>query len=113
MSNVWTILERLQQQLSPLPSLSLFSLFSFVRLSIQLKSEVILAQPSHYSPTQPPLFLPPTVITFLSECCAIDKRDVPVLWDELKETIWGADPTINMDTDTMYEKHGLKLGFRE
>ncbi|KAG1832287.1 hypothetical protein DFJ58DRAFT_671167 [Suillus subalutaceus] len=55
--------------LGSIPDLTLETIFTFALLATSLKDDIILTQPATHDIDEPPLFLPPSIVTFLSGAC--------------------------------------------
>ena len=84
------LLAALSQYEDLLGKLSLSSLFHFVMHVEPLKNDIILAQSAHYyvDASQPPMFLPPSICSFVGRFTGLGPDDVTACWDVLKDLIW-------------------------
>ncbi|KAG1824785.1 uncharacterized protein BJ212DRAFT_1247525, partial [Suillus subaureus] len=74
--------------LASIPGLSLEVTFVFASLATSLKDNIILMQPATYHICKPPLFLPPSIVAFLSAACKLSPASMKMCWDVLKSSVW-------------------------
>ncbi|KAJ7063878.1 hypothetical protein C8F01DRAFT_1054782 [Mycena amicta] len=93
------------------PSLSLAETFTFIRLLVCLKNDIVLVQPSRVHDERAPLVLPPSIICFISDVLKIDEQWVEGFWAELKDEVWGwPDVVPTKEEEEMFRQHGWKRG---
>jgi hypothetical protein len=92
------------------PTLSVPSLFHFICISKQLRNDILLAQPAEEPEDEAPEVLPPSVTKLLADSCEISLEDVGLLWDELRQQIWGTYDFIAPHLDLVILKYGHGLG---
>ncbi|KAG1844813.1 hypothetical protein DFJ58DRAFT_664613 [Suillus subalutaceus] len=80
-------------RLSGISGLTLEVTFVFASLATGLKDDIILKQPATYNIREPPLFLPPSIVAFLSIACKLSPASVKVCWRVLKSSIWAGNFT--------------------
>ena len=90
--------------------LSVPHLFHFICISKQLKNDILLAQPAEEPEDEAPEVLPPSVTKLLADSCAISLEDVGLLWDELRQLIWGTYDFVAPRLDLVILKYGHDLG---
>jgi hypothetical protein len=78
----------LENHSETLRQLTLGQIVHFVTLASRLKDDILLTQPAHISPLQPPDVLPPSITSFLSDCCGLSEDLVDSCWDVLKDMAW-------------------------
>jgi hypothetical protein len=73
-------------------------LFHFICISKELKNDILLTQPAEPE-DEAPKVLPPSVTKLLADSCAISLEDVGLLWDELRQLIWGTYDFVALHLD--------------
>ncbi|KAG2097518.1 uncharacterized protein F5147DRAFT_527280, partial [Suillus discolor] len=68
--------------------LTLEAIFTFASLATSLKNDIILTQPATYDVHEPLMFLPPSIVTFLSKACVLSLESLRMCWSALKNNIW-------------------------
>ena len=66
------------------PDLTIIQVFQFISLTIKLKDDIILVQPSSVPVSEPPEILPPTAMVFLQRSCNMTEEYVINCWNVLK-----------------------------
>ncbi|KAG1779162.1 hypothetical protein EV702DRAFT_948719, partial [Suillus placidus] len=61
--------------------------FVFASLTIGLKDNIILMQPATYNIHKSPLFLPSSIVAFLSTACILSSVSIKMCWHVLKSSI--------------------------
>ncbi|KAG1905759.1 uncharacterized protein F5891DRAFT_894057, partial [Suillus fuscotomentosus] len=56
--------------------LTLETIFTFALLATSLKNDIILTQPTTHDVHEPPMFLPPSIVTFLSSACVLSSESL-------------------------------------
>jgi CxC5 like cysteine cluster associated with KDZ transposases len=90
--------------------LSVPHLFHFICISKQLKNDILLTQPAEEPEDEAPEVLPPSVTKLLADSCVISLEDVGLLWDELRQLIWGTYDFVTPCLDLVILKYGHNLG---
>lgn len=116
MTNFSLLCDLLARNVTKFSKLRLSQLLGFLALSLRLKNEILLTQPSTHKPDKPPMFLPPAVVGFLAAACELDRPSVTECWTVLKDTIWSSDPTDDTAmsaeaVDAFFYEHGPPFGF--
>lgn len=88
----------------------LFKISSFLLYAPRFKNDILLAQPSTWPATEPPLFLPQSVSTLLSSLCESDSESINKLWFYLKDTVWHYDERVKVVEDRL-RVYGKDLGY--
>ncbi|KAG1859229.1 hypothetical protein F4604DRAFT_1495511, partial [Suillus subluteus] len=91
--------------------LTLETIFTFASLATSLKDDIILTQPATHDIDEPPLFLPPSIVTFLSGACLLSLESVRMYWGALKNGIWADCFTISNKIKDLFDTHGHPYGF--
>jgi hypothetical protein len=95
-------------------AVTLGQIVRFVTLASRLTDDILLTQPPAASATDPPDFLPPSVIAFLGECCLMSVDRVEQYWDILKGMIWhGGDKSPESTVVDMFTRYGHQYGLCE
>jgi hypothetical protein len=89
------------------PTLSVSGLFNFICISKQLKNDILLAQPVEEPENEAPEVLPLSMTRLLADSCAILLEHVTLLWDELRQLIWG---TYNFTASNLGEVMDMAWG---
>ncbi|KAG1772089.1 hypothetical protein EDD22DRAFT_768787 [Suillus occidentalis] len=85
--------------LSSIHDITLETTFTFASLAASLKDDIILTQPATHDIHKPPIFLPPSVITFLGSACTLSSASVRMCWSALKDSIWAGNFASVLSTD--------------
>jgi hypothetical protein len=96
--------------LGDIPDLTLETIFTFASLTTSLKDDIILTQPATHDIDEPPLFLPPSIVTFLSGACLLSLESVRTCWGALKNGIWADCFAISDKNKDLFETHGHPYG---
>lgn len=96
--------------LSSIHDITLETTFTFASLAASLKDDIILTQPATHDIHKPPLFLPPSVITFLSSACTLSSVSVRTCWSALKDSIWAGNFAVYDKIKDLFETHGHPYG---
>ena len=81
----------------------LLKILSFLFYVPWFKNDILLAQSSSWSASDPPMFLPQSVVILLSYLCDTDEKSTNGLWSYLKDAMWGyAEKARVIDSD----RHG-------
>ncbi|KAG1844952.1 hypothetical protein DFJ58DRAFT_731030 [Suillus subalutaceus] len=99
--------------LSGISGLMLEVAFVFASLATGLKDDIILTQPATYNIREPPLFLPPSIVAFLSIACKLSPASVKVCWRVLKSSIWAGNFTVYEKMKDLFEMHGHPHGLTQ
>jgi hypothetical protein len=106
-----TRLLQLTDETSPaLRQLTLGQVVQFLTLAARLKNDIILTQPATVLASDPPDVLPPTVNSFLSDCCDISSDSVDRCWDVLKDVVWHGRDIFRDNSDTAFVEYGHRRG---
>jgi hypothetical protein len=87
-------------------------IMTFVMLTSRLKNEILIVQPANHQPDDPPLVLPPAIVSFLSSACNLSNQLTVDFWDSLKETVWKTAICNTSVIEDLFRVHGKDLGFR-
>jgi hypothetical protein len=95
---------------------SLPKIFLLIVSAIKLKDDILLAQPAEHSSTEPPDYLPPSVVVLLSRICSLTESIVEGYWRILKGIVWNeglANTAMCPEAlEAQFAKHGQDRGFR-
>ena len=81
----------------------LLKISSFLFYVPRFKNDILLAQSSSWPASDPPMFLPQSVVILLSYLCDTDEKSTNGLWSYLKDAVWGyAEKARVIDSD----RHG-------
>ncbi|EDR02614.1 uncharacterized protein LACBIDRAFT_308276 [Laccaria bicolor S238N-H82] len=89
----------------------LIKLSTFLLYAPRFKNDILLAQASNWPTTDPPMFLPQSILHLLSNLCEIDTESIHTLWSYLKETVWGYNEKAKA-VDERFKLFGKDLGYR-
>jgi hypothetical protein len=86
----------------------------FVMVTSRLKNDILLAQPSRHPVLQPPEFLPPSVVAFLTHSCGLDEPTVGQAWQILRDIVWRESVSFSSQEalEDIFRAHGHQFGFR-
>ncbi|KAG1859676.1 hypothetical protein F4604DRAFT_1684632 [Suillus subluteus] len=98
-------LKHVADSLSGIPGLMLEATLIFTSLATSLKDDIILTQPATYSIHNPPLFLPPSIVAFLSTACILSPASVEMCWSVMKSSIWAGNFTVSERMKGLFEMH--------
>ncbi|KAJ7328303.1 hypothetical protein DFH08DRAFT_709808 [Mycena albidolilacea] len=93
-----------------LQGISFLQLMTFTRLLSPLKNDIILCQPITVSTTDPPAFLPPSIISFVSEATGVPSSAIPKCWALLKEEVWALPKPELSNDEELFRTYGWKVG---
>jgi hypothetical protein len=103
-------LQSAADSLAGIPGLTLEVTLMFASLATGLKDDIILMQPATYDTSVPPLFLPPSVVAFLSAACVLSLESVKMCWGALKSSIWAGNFAMCEKMKGLFETHGHPHG---
>ncbi|KAJ7446362.1 hypothetical protein FB451DRAFT_1188796 [Mycena latifolia] len=90
-----------------LKTLSLNQILQFLRLSVHLKNDILLCQPSTVSTECAPENLPPSIASFLSDATHIPLADMDTCWDALKDDVWDyPSEALNQEDEQAFIDYG-------
>ncbi|KAJ7576367.1 hypothetical protein C8J56DRAFT_800133 [Mycena floridula] len=107
-----SLLERLKDQ----DLASIGTVFTMILCTSRLRNEILLAQRAQHSPSDPPLFLPPAIIQFLSSTCDITEEQVKKCWELIASLVWTDTDIIRSlqdpkGLDAFFQNYGADFGF--
>ncbi|KAG1808063.1 hypothetical protein EV424DRAFT_1350472 [Suillus variegatus] len=106
------MLKCVADNLAGIPGLSLEVTFMFASLATSLKDDIILMQPATHNICKPPLFLPPSIVSFLSATCKLQIESMKTCWSVLKSSIWAGNFAVHEKMKDLFEIHGHPHGLR-
>ncbi|KAG1900359.1 uncharacterized protein F5891DRAFT_1188674 [Suillus fuscotomentosus] len=77
----------------------------FASLATGLKDDIILMQPATHNICKPPLFLPPSIVSFLSAACKLQVASVKMCWSVLKSSIWAGNFAVHEKMKDLFKIH--------
>ena len=92
------------------PDLTIIQVFRFISLTIKLKDDIILVQPSSVPVSEPPEILPPTAMVFLQRSCNMTEEYVINCWNVLKLIIWYEAGQFDSNCEDYFVQNGHSLG---
>jgi hypothetical protein len=96
------------------PPVSLIQILKFIGYVTQLKDNILLAQPAHFSPIKNRPVLPPTIQAFIANACSLSVELVNQFWVALAPTAWHTDirfsPTSSPSFMSAYATYGHQVG---
>ncbi|KAF8989805.1 hypothetical protein BDZ89DRAFT_974611, partial [Hymenopellis radicata] len=108
----------LTQTIPSIKNIPLSAVLLFLRLSIDIRNDILLVQERTHNPATPPQHLSPSIIQFLASACTLLPEEVTSLWDALRVMIWESDEDpllLGIRDSESYERlfrdHGHVLGF--
>ncbi|KAJ6629366.1 hypothetical protein B0H10DRAFT_2388478 [Mycena sp. CBHHK59/15] len=85
-------------------------LMTFTRLLSPLKNDITLCQPITVSTMDPPAFLAPSIISFVSEATGVPSSAIPKCWGLLKEEVWALPkPELSNNEEELFRTYGWKV----
>jgi hypothetical protein len=90
----------------------LLKISSFLLYAPRFKNDILLAQASSWPASDPPMFLPQSVVILLSHLCDMDEKSTNGLWSYLKDAVWGYAENARV-IDERFKLYGKDLGFSE
>jgi hypothetical protein len=112
-------LAELLKCLNPYPNLietlSLSTLFHFIRCAAVLRQDILLTQSIKHSPDIAPEFLPQSILYFFSEILQISIEDTKTCWTALKEIIWEGKLSYQLEVEPLhlFKEYGTGIGLSE
>ncbi|KAK0245365.1 hypothetical protein EDD85DRAFT_917483 [Armillaria nabsnona] len=88
-----------------LSHINITQILLFICVSISLKNDILLVQPSRHSPNVPPKHLTLSFIKFLSSACTIKHKEVELLWEVFSDVIWAEDKTLYLPSLSCTNSH--------
>ncbi|KAG1790325.1 uncharacterized protein HD556DRAFT_1310722 [Suillus plorans] len=67
-------------------------------------------QPATHNICKPPLFLPPSIVSFLSAACKLQIASMKTCWSVLKSSIWAGNFAVHEKMKDLFEIHGHPHG---
>ena len=113
MDSLDTILGQIDELAPSLRShLSLSQIYKFLLYTSRLKNDIILTQRSTHNVEDPPVFLPPVIVSFLSEVLNLPDSLVDDCWSVFKNLIWNTEyiQALQKDPEDDFQSFGLKRG---
>jgi hypothetical protein len=90
--------------------LSLQQILKFITLSMKMKNDIILVQPTSVPASDPPDFLPPSITLFLQNSCGISETCVTSCWEALKSTVWYESNSFKDTSESDFAEYGHLMG---